>query len=440
MKRQIGFAVFDEQMRLGGRVGLQEGVMPCVNRQAQVGQQDQEQAEADQGPGSLETKATHLHTILQLQRRRDKPRPARVDSPRIGVMLTAGIVGLPNVGKSTLFNALTAGHAQVDSYPFTTIDSNLGVVAVPDPRLDELERVIQPQECVPSHIEFIDIAGLVEGASQGEGLGNQFLGNIRQVDAIVHVLRVFDDSNVAHVFAVPDASRDAQVVETELLLADLELLKRAIEKRRKEWQTDPRKFATEKGHFELYLEQLEAGTPLRSLGLDRFQRQELKGLGLLTGKPLLYAANVSEEGYGTGEIPQLDVEGAVVPVSAKIEWELGQLDTEERSQFMQELGIGESGLQRLVEATFKLLGLIRFYTLANDKLRAWEVVEGTKLPQAAGKIHTDMEKGFIRAHVGEWSQVVEHGSLQGLHHHGLLRTEGREQEVRDGDVIEFFFH
>ena len=358
----------------------------------------------------------------------------------MGAMLATGIVGLPNVGKSTLFNALTAGQAQVDSYPFTTIDSNLGVVSVPDARLAELARVIEPVESVPSHIEFIDIAGLVEGASRGEGLGNQFLGNIRQVDAIVHVLRTFEDSNVAHVFAEPDALRDAQIVETELLLADLELLQRAVEKRRKEWQTDPRRHATEKEHFEFYLSHLKAGQPLRALGLDRFQRQELKALGLLTGKPLLYAANVSEESFSAGEVPDLDLNASVVSVSAKIEWELNQLDPDERDLFKQELGIRESGLERLVAATFELLGLIRFYTLANNKLRAWEVEEGTKLPQAAGKIHTDMEKGFIRAHVADWDQVVEHGSFQELHHHGLLRTEGREQAVRDGEVIEFFFH
>lgn len=355
-------------------------------------------------------------------------------------MLAAGIVGLPNVGKSTLFNALTAGHAHVDSYPFTTIDSNLGVVPVPDSRLHELEKVVSPEECVPSHVEFIDIAGLVEGASRGEGLGNQFLGNIRQVDSIVHVLRVFEDPNVAHVFAEPDAVRDAQVVETELLLADLELLKRAIDKRRKEWQTDPRKHAIEKQHFELYLEKLEAGIPLRALGLDRFQRQELKALGVLTGKPLLFAANVSEEGYGVGESPDLDLAATIVPVSAKIEWELSQLEPDERALFMEELGIVEPGLDRLVEATFGLLGLIRFYTLANNKLRAWEVERGTKLPQAAGRIHTDMEKGFIRAHVANWEQIVEHGGFQDLHHLGLLKTEGREQEVQDGDVIEFLFH
>jgi GTP-binding protein YchF len=358
-------------------------------------------------------------------------------------MLAAGIVGLPNVGKSTLFNALTTGHAQVDSYPFTTIDSNLGVVPVPDPRLKELARVVQPAETVPSHIEFIDIAGLVEGASRGEGLGNQFLGNIRQVDAIVHVLRAFEEPDVAHVFAEVDPVRDAQVVETELLLADLELLKRAIEKRRKEWQTDPRKHAAERQHFEQYLEKLGEGVPLRNLGLDRFRQQELKALGLLSGKPLLYAANVSEEGYGTGQMeamPGLDATAMVVPVSAKIESELGQLEPEERSLFMAELGIEVSGQERLVDATFRLLGLIRFYTLANKKLRAWEIGEGTKVPQAAGKIHTDMEKGFIRAHVAKWNQVVEYGSFQELHRHGLLRTEGKECAVEDGDVIEIFFH
>jgi GTP-binding protein YchF len=366
-------------------------------------------------------------------------------------MLSVGIVGLPNVGKSTLFNALTAGHAHVDSYPFTTIDSNRGVVPVPDPRLGELQKVVQSEECTPSHIEFIDIAGLVEGASRGEGLGNQFLGNIRQVDAIVHVLRCFEESDIAHVFAEVDPGRDAQVVETELLLADLELLERAIDKRRKQWQTDPRKFAHERERFELYLQRLAEGVPLRSLELDPEHHRELKSLGLLTGKPLLYAANVSEEGYGSTEpevVERLRRKAAwpgsgepalVVPVSAKIEAELQQLAADERELFMAELGIAESGLERLVEAAFRLLRLIRFYTLAHRKLRAWEIEEGTRAPQAAGKIHTDMETGFIRAHVASWDQVLEHGSLQELHHLGRLRTEGKDYVLADGDVVEFLF-
>jgi GTP-binding protein YchF len=355
-------------------------------------------------------------------------------------MLSVGIVGLPNVGKSTLFNALTAGHANVSNYPFTTIDSNLGVVPVPDPRLLELEQLLDPEECTPCTIEFIDIAGLVEGASRGEGLGNQFLGSIRQVDAIAHVLRFFEEGDVAHVFETVDAVRDAQVVETELLLSDLEVLKRALEKRQRHWKADPKAHAAEKERLEHYLAKLEEGVPLRSLDLDRPARQELKALGMLTGKPLLYVANVSEEGYGGEESVEIaDLPARVVPISAKIEGELQQLEPEERAEFMAELGIETSGLDRLAAASFELLGLIRFYTLANRKLRAWEIEEGTVAPEAAGKIHTDMETGFIRAQVASFEQMQEHGGFQELHHKGLLRTEGKEYKVQDGDVVEFLF-
>jgi GTP-binding protein YchF len=363
-------------------------------------------------------------------------------------MLTVGIVGLPNVGKSSLFNALSAGHAEVSNYPFTTIDSNLGVVAVPDARLLRLEEILEPQECTPCHIEFIDIAGLVKGASHGEGLGNQFLGAIRQVDAIVHVVRCFAESEVAHVYADVDPVRDAEVVETELLLADLEVLKRAVEKRRKQWQTNPKVFADEQARLELYLGKLEEGIPLRRLAPDRETLQEMKALGLLTGKPQLYVANVSEADYGAGEIDCLtglrlgsdsEKSAIVVPISAKIEAELQQLESDEREQFIEELGLGKSGLDRLVDASFLLLDLIRFYTLANQKLRAWEIPRGTLAPQAAGEIHTDMEHGFIRAHVATFDHLVEHGSLQELHHHGLLRTEGKGYAIEDGDVVEFFF-
>ncbi|MGB3563007.1 MAG: redox-regulated ATPase YchF [Thermoanaerobaculia bacterium] len=366
-------------------------------------------------------------------------------------MLSVGIVGLPNVGKSTLFNALTSGHANVSNYPFTTIDSNLGVVPVPDPRLLELERMLEPEECTPCTVEFIDIAGLVEGASRGEGLGNQFLGAIRQVDAIAHVLRCFEEGDVAHVFAAVDPTRDAKVVETELLLADLEVLKRAREKRQRQWKADPKAHGGEQERLELYQAKLEEGVPLRSLDLERMEKQELKALGMLTGKPILYVANVSEEGYGSpetaeiGELwdlgawPGVDTPAQVVPISAKIEWELQQLEIEERAEFMTELGIETSGLDRLAAASFELLGLIRFYTLANRKLRAWEIEAGTAAPEAAGKIHTDMQTGFIRAQVASFEQMKEYGGFQELHHHGLLRTEGKEYRVQDGDVVEFLF-
>jgi len=366
-------------------------------------------------------------------------------------MLAVGIVGLPNTGKSSLFNALSAGQAEVSNYPFTTIDSNLGVVSVPDSRLEELKSVVEPDECHPAHIEFIDIAGLVKGASSGEGLGNQFLGTIRQVDAIAHVVRCFAGTEVAHVFADVDAVRDAEIIDTELLLADLEILRKVLEKRRKEWQTNAKAYKDDRDRLEHYLELLKEGIPLRSVRPDRQALQEMKALGLLTGKPILYVANVGEQELGEGSVPSVaelsqlepwpgaDEEAIVVPVSAKIEWEFMQLEPDERPLFMEELGLEATGLDRVVEAAFRLLDLIRFYTLTNRKLQAWEVPSGTLAPQAAGQIHSDMERGFIRAHVATFEQVREHGSFQELHHLGLLRTEGKDYAIQDGDVVEFFF-
>ena len=381
-------------------------------------------------------------------------------------MLSVGIIGLPNVGKSSVFNALTAGSANVSNYPFTTIEPNVGMVAVPDARLAELEQLLEPEEATPCFVRFIDIAGLVEGASRGEGLGNQFLGEIRQVDAIAHVVRCFDDAEVTHVFTEPDPMRDVEIIETELMLADLEVLGRAMEKRQRDWQTHPREHAAERRRWERYRETLEAGRPLGTLKLDAEDQSELKALGLLTGKPMLFVANVSEDAAAEGaseEAEQLqqqlnerrsglpsppgrgaggegsgsDVE--LVEVSARLEWELAQLEPEERAEFMADLGLAETGLERLVEHCFHLLGLIRFYTIANDKLRSWEVRRGACAPEAAGKVHSDMEQGFIRARVASHAELAEHGSFHELHTKGLLRTEGKDYEVSDGDVIEFLF-
>ncbi len=361
-------------------------------------------------------------------------------------MLAVGIVGLPNVGKSSLFNALAAGQAEVSNYPFTTIDSNIGMVAVPDHRLAELEQLLQPEKTTPCFIRFIDIAGLVKGASQGEGLGNQFLGEIRQVDAIVHVLRCFNNPDVVHVFAEVDPVRDAEIVQTELLLADLEVLNRAIAKRQRDWQTHPRQYGDESRRLCGYRETLERGVPLGALDLDDHARSELKAIGLLTGKPLLYVANVAEEAVGAngaidpqwlgGQKPPAEV----VAITASLEWELQQLEPADRAEFMHELGIKETGLDRLVGACFGLLGLITFFTIVKGKLQAWEIIRGTTAHEAAGKIHSDIKQGFIRAQVASLADLLEHGSPSELRSQGLIRTVGKEYEVRDGDVIEFLFN
>ena len=366
-------------------------------------------------------------------------------------MLSFGIIGLPNVGKSTLFNALTAGQADVSNYPFTTIDSNIGVVPVPDPRLDEFKRILKPKECTPCFIQFIDIAGLVEGASKGEGLGNQFLGKIRQVDAIAHVVRCFGEPEVAHVFGEMDPVRDVEIVEAELLLADLDLLSRALEKRQRIWKTNPSQYAEEQERWSFYQEKLEGGIPLRLLRLDREAQQDLKAVGVLTGKPVLFVANLSEEEEQDEDHPcaqrlkesliaqQTIHPPEVVTVSAKIEWELQQLEVEERTEFMRELGIVETGLRRLLQKAYLLLELITFYTVVHEKLQAWAIPRGTRASLAAGKIHSEMEQGFIRAQVVSSEALRQHGSFAELQSLGLVRTEGKDYAVQDGDVIEFLF-
>jgi GTP-binding protein YchF len=356
-------------------------------------------------------------------------------------MLSVGIVGLPNVGKSTLFNALTAAGAEVSNYPFTTISPNVGVVPVPDPRLGDLERVLKPEKTTPCTVRFIDIAGLVEGASRGEGLGNQFLGEIRQVDAIAHVVRCFRTSDVAHVFAEVDPVRDVEVIDAELMLADLEILGRAITKRQKDWQTHPQGYAAERDRMLAWRDSLQRGEPLRRLQLDDRTRRELKAAGLISGKPVLYVANVSSEAEAAGveKLTRDEPDARTVTIDAELELELRELEPEERAEFMAELEIEETGLDRLTREAFELLGLIAFYTVVKGKLQAWEIPRGTLAPAAAGNVHSDMEAGFIRAKVVSARDLIEVGDLHAIRERGHMRTVGKDYAVQDGDVLEFLF-
>ncbi len=359
-----------------------------------------------------------------------------------------GIVGLPNVGKSTLFNAITKAGAESANYPFCTIEPNVGVVSVPDERLDKLAEMYNPEKYTPAVIEFVDIAGLVKGASKGEGLGNKFLSNIREVDAICHVVRCFDDPDVVHVDGSADPARDIGVIELELILSDMEIMEKRIERTQKMMKGGDKSFAAELAVYEKVYAALEAEKPARLVELDEEERQFMKEVQLISMKPVLYCANIAEDDIKNPDIPYVNVVkdiaaksgSEVVVISAKIEDELGQLDPEDREMFLEDLGIDSAGLDKMIKASYKLLGLISYLTAGPQEVRAWTIKEGTKAPQAAGKIHTDFEKGFIRAEVVAYDDLVSCGSMTAAKEKGLVRSEGKEYVMKDGDVVLFRFN
>ncbi|MDD7793981.1 redox-regulated ATPase YchF [Clostridium sp. 'White wine YQ'] len=361
-----------------------------------------------------------------------------------------GIVGLPNVGKSTLFNAITKAGAESANYPFCTIEPNVGVVAVPDKRLDELERIYNSKKKVYTSVEFYDIAGLVKGASKGEGLGNKFLSHIREVEAICHVVRCFNDGNVVHVEGNVDPIRDAETINLELIFSDLEVLERRMEKTVKLSRSGDKKAKEEYSLMERIKEHMENNKPVRTLEATEEEQDFIKSLFLITSKPVLYVCNVSEEEVMSGNLENEYVKkvkeyataenAEVIIVCAKLEEELSGLDDDEKNEMLNEYGLDESGLDKLIQASYKLLGLISYLTAGVQEVRAWTIINGTKAPQAAGKIHTDIERGFIRAEIVSYDDLVQLGSEAAAKEKGLYRLEGKEYVMKDGDVVNFRFN
>lgn len=360
-----------------------------------------------------------------------------------------GIVGLPNVGKSTLFNAITKAGAECANYPFCTIEPNVGVVSVPDERLEFLANMENPAKVTPAVIKFVDIAGLVRGASKGEGLGNKFLSHIREVDAIAHVVRCFEDPNVVHVDGRVDPIRDIETINFELIFADMETLEKRLEKAKKQAKSGEKQYIEEVALLERIKENLETGIPVRAMDLSEEEKQIVKQYFLLTSKPVIYVANISEEDLllkKEGELLKKVKEYAkkenaeVIPICAKVEAEFAELEEEEKKELLKEYGLEESGLDKLIKASYKLLGLITFFTAGPKEVRAWTIKEGTKAPQAAGKIHSDFEKGFIRAEVISFEDLAKCKSQNEAKEKGLVRIEGKDYVMKDGDVVYFRFN